>query len=808
MSFGIDMRVSMLMLEIEKLSILQKELRYLYLICDYYSGNNDTVSEKKDLEHTFTELKYQISDIYSSIKYGIDNIEKNLELIQKFTEKDILQIQFLIYIDIVRSYTKYKLKRLDIISIKISQLLRSGYNQYIPRPIAGKRYSNINITSEVELSLKNRLKELIVDESKKDIDIEIVIVWDYNDDYVIEKYIDKEDINLDNQKIKLTLNLSYWYFEFPYFLPNLTHELGHIIINEQNNNNYNVLKEAINSIDLEQFGFDRDDINTLSEEIIADLLSLVYHGDSYIFSFLHKKLGLNLHNLFKVNQDIYNRDNIIKLSNIDIQDSFLISPIRIDIKRDFIFIRFKILLYFREFYLKEYATNNKVNRFREENKKYINEIDNLLNSIYNLDNFNYKDSYSLNNIYENFHNYLEDYKNTFEFIKYLYNNIIGVIHKNKDILFNILNEQIDIFYNNKKESYLCKLLGINKKNDEKNSDLQIIEKLKIANVFSDIWAKRFKYLEESKQVMHRYEYRKKLHKNTLLKLYKNQLLPNEETLRPYSLSMVKFRVDKLSSYPTDIENSKINNSVIVSHGIVLGMYDYIILKKLDPKFIPTIKEKVTDLNHNFLNNKKYYESFFSLMKITKDISGQYKDNGFSSFIQIEVEKELKNTIYKNLFDDIKRLYNIIQNNKTYFKKVEIFKSLGPKDLIVHIDNTSLDGLYKIKEEIYNNFNRTYTTIYFKNFELIKCEQISYPFYFVSHLRMNPSKDKKINNFIEICKHETQIDNVYLETGILDYLISWKNKTTLEDLNNFYNKLLDNNLVYDIQTNIEKKVISN
>lgn len=831
---------SLLCLEKEKLSLLNKELKYLYLISDYYDLEETSgSSEKKDLEHSFNILKEQIEDIRSSIKSNFENLIKQIEWIEKLENKNQFEIQSLIYIDIIREYNKNIVSKIDLISIKISQLLRDGYNQYIPKPIIGKRHSSVNITSQAEFSLKKRLQEL-----KSSNNVEALIIWDYNDEYRINKYSIKS-------KEYLVFNLSYWYFEFSYFLPNLTHEIGHFLQkNTKEGEKFNSIKlsEVIEKEFLKK-EFLNSGIRNLSKilpsEIIADTIAFLYHGTSYIYALTHKLIGEGLSNTFKAVEDMgkeyYDEHhNIINASGINIENSILISRYRFNYKRDLIFIRLYILLEIRKIILNKknnianklncVAFNNKKilhsdleNKFSDKKFSNIDEIERLLNSMYHINSsikFNEETSSSLDILYKDYHNFYNDYKRTQDIIERLYYGISSFFRKNQYIIIDILS--------------------LSKNNESKSNYLDIPKH------FNDIWYKRFFALNQNKTI-HRYEYRKKLHGKTLEKLISEKLL-FVENIQPYSMVFIKFRIDKLNTYKgiSKIEFKDKNKQIKeMEQGKVLGIYDYMYLRKLDSPFTITKLYKPKYPNLEKLNIK-YYESSFSLMKIMNDTIGIFsKKNNMNAIIQIEIAKKLKDSnerdIYENLYKNLKDIHNIFNQlskaNKDKYYKIEYFKSLGPKDIIIRIDSSSIDFIFKIKKILYKKFNRTFTTFYIKNisyFEKLKkldwskanrnltlidfnyqwTEFCDKPIEnkvvsnkknpFVSNLRMHSQYDNE--GFKKICKKWNKyINNISLKVGVIDFVVLWKENTELDILYSFYENLLKDKMVADIQTYINENV---
>jgi len=65
-----------------------------------------------------------------------ENLESNFNSLKREIERigrlgSIYEINILIYIDMLREYIKYKVEKIDLISVKISQILRDGYNPII-----------------------------------------------------------------------------------------------------------------------------------------------------------------------------------------------------------------------------------------------------------------------------------------------------------------------------------------------------------------------------------------------------------------------------------------------------------------------------------------------------------------------------------------------------------------------------------------------------------------------------------------------------------------------------------------------------
>ena len=808
-------RKSLLFLEKEKLYILSKELKNLWLISNYYMGaieKNDTKSnngEKIDLENNFCILKKEIENLNKSIINHKNNLNKIIKKVSDTnndnndnnTNKNTYNINLLIYIDNFRKYTKSLILKLDLISTKISQMLRDGYHQYIPRPIIGKRHSNINITSEVERTLTNRLKKL------NDSNITPLIVWDYKDDYKVKKSNDN-----------IYFNLSYWYFDFPYLLPNLTHEIGHYIINSNRNKNiqdiiYKQIKKTFTIQELYHLDSQRLP-EQLSKEMVADVIAYLHHGNSYLFALSHKLIGLDLSLTFAT-KDMKLTFDLLDISNLDIDNSYYIAPYKFNFKRDTVFIRLYVLVKLRNIIEEVYDSKYKEKFIYCKDK--VDEIEDLLKSMYSFDNTNIENS--LSEIYDNYSNYQEDYLNTRKVVKKVSEQILLVFQNNISYLS-------DIFKDKKKSSnennmYQNILSIFLKKDKEETISENICENtIEQPKHFNHFWQNRFKNLEEEK-ISHRMIYRKKLHASLIEKLMKEGLL-DKTNLKPYSMVFTKFRLDHIDSYNKipkitfqNLENK--NDESVSLQGGVLGIYDYVYIRELDENF----KIEHFDIKDKCLEKYKYYETSFSLMKIMNDIENDCKqqiNNLFSSIIQIEIEKQHYNkdnkSIYLNIFNDLDTIYKIIKDvikDKVY-RKISFYKSLGPKDITICIENADLDIIFNIKEKLYKKFNRTYTTIFLNRLDSNEVYehkiQLEGKYCFVTDLRMHPNYGKEENKIIfkSCCENiKTNIKQVSLKTGVMDYVIVWNNNTELNTLIKFYEKLLEEKLVYDIQTSIEKKL---
>jgi hypothetical protein len=191
----------------EKLELFSEEIKYLLDICYYHIDEESKESSiKRDLENNFKIIRDELERIHKK------KVEKYFEVIDNTLKNSSLDDMYLlIFIDTYRKKISKIIKELELLNQKLSQMFRDGYDQYIPKPIPSRMFSNINITSQVEQNLPKRLQALSMNENplKK-----IQIIWDYSSGYNITKYPNKEDYSV------IFMRMSYWYFDLPtLFLP-------------------------------------------------------------------------------------------------------------------------------------------------------------------------------------------------------------------------------------------------------------------------------------------------------------------------------------------------------------------------------------------------------------------------------------------------------------------------------------------------------------------------------------------------------------------------------------------------------------
>ena len=206
--------------------------------------------------------------------------------------------------------------------------------------------------------------------------------------------------------------------------------------------------------------------------------------------------------------------------------------------------------------------------------------------------------------------------------------------------------------------------------------------------FNRLWHNRFNNLNKNQNIVpDKSEFRKILH----------SFLDNTDS-KPYILKYIKMRTDKEFDL-TKIGNELKENDIYNCY----GLFNYVTICKQDENICLDIED--LKLNSKLDN---YYTINHSLMKYTH-ISGKNEDS--ENLVNCFLHIELKDSV---IFD-INKYKTFIEKYDKLFGYVNIYKSLGPKDLILEFRKITLDNIYYIKEQIFqdvgDNVGRTYTNIF-------------------------------------------------------------------------------------------------
>jgi len=176
-------------------------------------------------------------------------------------------------------------------------------------------------------------------------------------------------------------------------------------------------------------------------------------------------------------------------------------------------------------------------------------------------------------------------------------------------------------------------------------------------------------------------------------------------------------------------------------------------------------------------------------------------------IQMEIKKDLQSTdTYESLNVYLSDLYDSFIDNKDLFGKIEFFKSLGPKDIILRIENLTIDSIYSIKAELAKKFDRTFTTISYNSQINDKKENVlekiksNKQYRLSTTLRLSPEAELDIPK-----KFKNKIKECLMIPGVMDYRIEWKENTSLNSIELFYDEMIGEKMISDIQTLFSKVV---
>jgi len=737
---------SILMLSQEKLQVLSEELNFLYDICNYHAGEtNDESNLKKDLEDNFLNLKKQL--VYLSDKTL--EIDKKIKIHFRRTDED--ERELLYFIDYYQRNINNIIKKLKLVNEKTYQMFRDGYNQYIPKPTPGRMISNINMTSQVEMSLYKRLKSFLV-EGESIENYSTQIIWEYEKFYKIKI---ERDTNI------IYFRMSYWYFDLPYLIPALTHEMSHLALakdEEYKSNLEKIVNSIKNKVENSNILFifknkkiPRNFIEFKINEILADVLSLLHHGNSYIFTMSHELLGYYFASTFSYSE----HTNSINIASWNFNE-----------KRDSAFIRLSVLLYVQSLLEGVHSEIECDKMLFNTNTSELKELKKILKVIYSENEIVGK---SFKDYYQGWHNYIDDFKELETFIIFFINSVNEELKYRKDWLYEILK---------KTKKYDSTIMS-------ESSDI------KLPKYYNDLWEIRFENLNKNLST-HKYELRKKIHFNTLTELSKKKLL-DLKNVKPFILTFYKYKIDSFSK-----NKDKSVQHIEMNYESTLGIYDRI-------DIVEEIVTSAKELKKLKIDKKdKEYHLKFSLMKIMNDIEGK---SCFSSspsllnvLIQVEIKKNLnKDNTYDDLVSDLEKIYGFFKKNRDIFAKIQFFKSLGPKDITLRIEQLSIDSIYMIKSYLAKEFDRTFSTISYtdtsKLYNILSTDKYG----FITELRLSSNIDKlKLP-----IQFKEKISDGSMITGVMDYTIRWEKGTSIEDIEEFYNEMIGQNMVSDIQTQFVK-----
>ncbi|NPA82789.1 MAG: hypothetical protein GXO31_09265 [Epsilonproteobacteria bacterium] len=763
---------SLRLLQLEKLLIIAKEIEFIENILYYYYGYNDEISNTAK-----ENIKKLLEDI-NSLKDKIKELEE-------INDKEVLGINenlnFIIFYDYTRTQIDEMLLVIDALYTKMNQLFGEMLNQYLPYPtFFGRRYSSNGLMMFLDNYYKYLSLKLV--SFKKN---SIVLGWSYNSGfkYKIFRNRDLKRVNYSHTTYNNYIELPYWYYELPLLIPAITHEVVELSIKSGENfifyRDYKNFKRIF-----ENFFYDNSNrlvrhigdvlgydwiVDELSMDLFSDIVSYEIHGESYIHTLFHNLLGENIAKDFL--NIIYEEDGYkIKEYSFKANDWFFSS------KRDHNHLRLYFMLYYYQ----------KDKNISKEDSKFL-VMKNLLDNIIPLDN----SSKSLRGFDYIYKNNFPNFYHTYEVVSiYL-----------KQLFMKLINSNFKIKY--EKDDFITK-----------NID------------FNVLWDSRFKVLESEEKdiVPYKGEFRRLVHNVTnnlnIQEIGKDIKILILRKIRKDVVNKSILEPDDLMKYMNEMIED--NSNGIDKAWIAYGIYDIAILQSRGDRV--DLQKELKRVMDRFRDPKsrsfslEYFDSKHILMAVTEEIKDkEYMrsyQTGFNLIINIELKKAVcenfrkenikKMSGYENLKEAIEEIEKILISNRSKFKKAQIFKSLGPKDLTVIIENADVDSLYLLINEIMkaSQVNRTFSIFCSDNKDI----KIGKEYIFTSYIRVPKGyKNRNRENIEDILKNRFKENiKLYQTTGVMDYKIEWRDLKSTE-------KLFDNYKVFlramtDYQTKIEKEIV--
>lgn len=776
---------SLVYIKKEQITIMMKEILHIKHILIFYKGDNDAYNDMTISFNNIKKVERKLKELKNHLKIlETDSISENYP-------------KFILLYDYIGRHIHESLQIVELIYQRVNQIFEEAYNQYIPRPTLGRRFSNNNLM----VALKKNYQEIISTLSNSESDL--VLSWSFKNYFQLEYAHDKFTDN-SSDKYGNYINLPYWYYELPLLLPSITHECGRVVLLQQDNkiNHLKVslntkVNEFLNKQSISSTFIKEENIlkksSRLVDKVISDIIGFIIYDKAYIYSIFHDTIGLGIAGLFEFQEKekIKQKRDVYPLKdkgNDEFNHIFdmKMSSWRFSKRRDITIIRLHILLSLL-------SDNDKDSRDIE--------MQNLLNSIMLMDKNN-RDEFSFADIYKGHPHYTDTYQSYAKAYRDIISLVLDWIRdtKVKETLYGIVNQKETSFFK---------------------------------EIFLELWDGRFKKLEEAKpKILHKNEFRKLLHKNRIKKIERATGCKEGSLGDPFALTFTKLQKNitcdnlKICTKEESCLDCHINdesNKFKEDNSHCFGIYDLFKCKPtkdyedIDNQ-LEGLEEKLDHQNQQDRESTssskpteriKYYESKFSLMQIYPTILGTLKDQTLKVDLLYNIElNRRKEGDY--LYDAIIEIAKKLEDVKSLFSSADIFKSLGPKDIIVYVKGVSSQDLLGLNPKIssLSCTKRTFTTVLSelddkKNITPAKDYNI------VSYLRIkhysNDSFKKKFIDIIDRSKEKKYIKEVLLISGVLDIQIIWKKGTSIEEIVKLYNRFMRENLVTDFQTKFNKKL---
>ena len=702
---------------LEQLLTIKKELLHLKRICNFFS----------------TEKECPYSDIYIDNNTRINTFLKKIRLtkekLETISTEDSAFI-FMVYIDRVQKDIGLILDGVKLINNSIRQHNEESFNAYMPKAHQGRRYSSKAISTFI----RNYMKEVLDEYADNEDDIKALIVWTFRHGFKAEKTL--------NPKV---IETAHYYYDLPYFIPNIFHELNHILFSLNTTSSkfqtYKDLdksyKKAIGN-QVKSAGLEIND--EFPEEFISDLFAYDLLGPAYLFSCFYSISYSGMDYLFTSTESkqvsLVNFNLLVHNTQNEFRDktSHVIE----------IHLRLRLLI--------RYALGD--NTIDSDTKKDIKALENFLLLIFFTESEDEKSLYC-------------QYKNSSELFLRSFDNLSKSINKSIQIFANYFRNHKEILFNGN---------------------------IEYKKVFNEIWKEK---LDNNNVVFHRNSLRKRI-----LKEIFNDLEYEIFDYSAYELTFFKFRdnteprnvaIDDYFKNSTGFGLSEKSGTDYRQHECY-GIYHNLAIRNKDKE---VSIDKVRDfLDNDNKYNSNYYTYKIAMLKLYENKKSLGSNHGFGAIVQIQLINQDTETIK----DGYETIFNILDKISVQYT---IYKILGPNDYIVDLEYTSMASIFKLKDIFASNkypiFRRTLTTIYeLDDSKLIEDEKDVFDktsdIRLQGNIDINSIKSCKINRDSVLSDYCKSIKYI---TGVQDIKICWNDGV---DISIIIKKL--EKYISDIQHNYE------
>ncbi|CAA6812169.1 MAG: Unknown protein [uncultured Sulfurovum sp.] len=703
-----------LVIQLEQLLTIKKELLHTKRICSYFSTNSDPYADiyQYNLQRVNIFLN-KIEDIKTSA-LKIQNKEK--------------VYQFLIEVARLQKLITAVLDGLKLLKDSIRQHGEEAFNQYIPKADLGRRYSSKAISTFIRSYMTE-----VLDCCDNDKNAKALIVWTFRNEFQ-----SKEKIN------PRAIETPHYYYDLPYFIPNIFHELNHIASSIPNPSDDFLPYKKLNSniettfkmIEKEhQFSIN----NGLAEEITSDIFAYDLLGPSYLYSSFYSIMYSGMDNLFLETED----STHYPLINLDINENS--KQEEQDTFAHVIEIQLRMMI------LIQYALgDNSLNDVTQQN---IRDLQCVMQNTFNTEDT----SSSL----------LHSYKSRIETGDAIdnqnFNHFVNLIDR--------LNSSVESICENFTDHIIINF----------NSEINY------KSIFMNIWQEK---LQNSTMVFHR---------NSLREGILKQIFPIDTysgfTYDPYELTFFKPRETvnierKIDTYFKEHTGVKYKHGKDYSQYKSFGIYNNIAIRKKS-------KEIKRELVEDFLINSaqedlQLYTYKVAMVKLSEGTNEVIAPKGLSAMFQIQLKNQGPNNIRK-AYDCILDILKEQRGLCSY----EIYKILGPNDYLINVSRSSLSTIFKLKNIFSKDnsllFRRTFTTIYTNNTHF---SNVDVDFVEVTKVRLRGDYD--VSELSKIVIGDKPLSDYYktlaYTTGAMDIEIEWKINI---DITPIVEKI--NYIISDIQT---------